>query len=236
MALDAATAQELIKKLQADKDAYLASVTKTHELLAAVIASSSNVQPQKITPEALRRVTTTTMDVESVNDSGTSGKKTQGSSSYMDDSDSDDNESLFVSQPLEKETYDIEGLRNHIRTYKWPDSGKAILQDILGNDAVLNRKELFPTQAGPADDRSHLSHYSIFDVGPDGAPLEIKMASDPSQDASRSLSIWNRISSTNADPRRERPACGRITIVREPSPLLFAAIHYTHQKVGPLFP
>ncbi|KAI9725128.1 MAG: hypothetical protein M1828_003470 [Chrysothrix sp. TS-e1954] len=233
MALDAATAQELINKLQADRDVYLASVTRTHELLTQAIAASSNgfsASPQRVTPEALRRATTTTMEVESVNDSGTSGKKTQGSGSYMDESDSDDNESLFVSQPLDKETYDLEGFRHHLKTYPWRDSSRSILQDLLGNDKVLNDKDIFPTHPGPVDDRSHHSHYSIFDVGPDGAPLAIKTASDASLDSSRSLSIWNRIKSTNADPRRERQACGRITIVREPSPLLYAALHYTHEK------
>lgn len=31
----------------------------------------------------------------------------------------------------------------------------------------------------------------------------------------------------NADPARQKQAVGRITIVREPSPLLYAALHYT---------
>ena len=44
---------------------------------------------------------------------------------------------------------------------------------------------------------------------------------------SRALEIWNRIRSTNAGSDEQRLAVGRITIVREPSPLLFAALHYT---------
>lgn len=35
------------------------------------------------------------------------------------------------------------------------------------------------------------------------------------------------INSTNADPKKSRLAAGRITIIREPSPLLFGAIHLT---------
>ena len=62
-------------------------------------------------------------------------------------------------------------------------------------------------------------------VGPDGAPLEIMNASE--KQPSRALEIWERIRSINADEKKERKSVGRITIVREPSPLLFAALHYT---------
>ena len=44
---------------------------------------------------------------------------------------------------------------------------------------------------------------------------------------SRSMDIWKRINSINAHPERSKQAVGRITVVREPSPLLFAALHYT---------
>ena len=63
-------------------------------------------------------------------------------------------------------------------------------------------------------------------VGNDGAPLPILLASERSP-LSRAVDIWKRISSINAHPERPKQAVGRITIVREPSPLLFAALHYT---------
>ena len=47
---------------------------------------------------------------------------------------------------------------------------------------------------------------------------------------SRALAIWNQIKSINAGPKEQRVAVGRITIVREPSPLLFAALHYTMRE------
>ena len=47
--------------------------------------------------------------------------------------------------------------------------------------------------------------------------------------STRAAAIWDRIRHINADPKKERKAVGRITIVREPSPLLFAALHYTHK-------
>ena len=47
---------------------------------------------------------------------------------------------------------------------------------------------------------------------------------------SRSLDIWRNIKSVNADATQQRQAVGRITIVREPSPLLFAALHHTMRE------
>ena len=41
------------------------------------------------------------------------------------------------------------------------------------------------------------------------------------------MDIWKRITRINANPERQKQAVGRITIVREPSPMLFAALHYT---------
>ena len=62
-------------------------------------------------------------------------------------------------------------------------------------------------------------------MGNDGAPLRIVHASKAPM--SRALEIWNQIKSINTGSEEQRPAVGRITIVREPSPLLFAALHYT---------
>jgi hypothetical protein len=63
----------------------------------------------------------------------------------------------------------------------------------------------------------------------DGTPREIRPRFEKETD-SRSIAIWNRIKSINADPSDDNKAVGRMTIVREPSPLLCAALHYTMQK------
>ena len=73
-------------------------------------------------------------------------------------------------------------------------------------------------------------------VGNDGAPLQLQFADNAA--LSRAKDIWRRISSINADQTRQKLAVGRITILREPSPLLFAALHYTmkdHFDVDELF-
>lgn len=248
MALDAATAQEMLKQLADDRTKYLDALSRAHDVLAqALTAASSGKPPPRLTTEAVRRKTGTlsaTLEVESVpKDSG---------NSVEEESDTDDDESLFVQQTLPKELYDEEGLRKHIKEYEWTEAGREILDGIAGEDQVVQRGTIFPNKAGEAEDRSHLSHYSIYNgmrpefracgkqccfhhvrrcltqfllVGNDGAPLHILNTSQAPM--SRALEIWHRIRSTNAGSDEQRLAVGRITIIREPSPLLFAALHYT---------
>ncbi|KAL9026157.1 MAG: hypothetical protein Q9196_005132 [Gyalolechia fulgens] len=217
MALDAATAQEMIKKLAEDRTTYLDTLSRAHDVLAkALEAAATGKDSPKLTSEAVRRNTANTIDVESIQ---------KGSTFSPDDSDSDDNESMFVQDPLPREQYDEAGLKKHIREYPWNSFHKEIIGTVLDNKQLLERTCMFPITRGPVDDRSHLSHYSIFDVSNDGAPLEMHRADE--KPVSRAQAIWNNIKSINADDSRSRKAVGRITIVREPSPLLFAALHYT---------
>lgn len=220
MALDAAIAQEMIKKLAEDRATYLDTLSRAHDVLAkALEAAATGKDPPKLTSEAVRRNTANTIDVESIQKSSTFSP---------DDSDTDDNESMFVQEPLPQEQYDEAGLKKHIREYQWDSSHKEIMGTVLDNKQLLERTCIFPITRGPVDDRSHLSHYSIFDVSNDGAPLEIHRANE--KPVSRAQAIWNNIKSINADDSRSRKAVGRITVVREPSPLLFAALHYTHNS------
>ena len=226
MALDTETAQELIRKLAEDRAAYLDTIDRTHDLLAqALTAVSGGKPPPKLTAETVRRTenvrrdTNGTGDIESVlKDSTFSGE---------DETDSEDDESLFVQQELPEERYDEEGLKKHIQEHQWTEFSRAIVSDILDDQKLLRKKSMFPQLPDPVPDRSHLTHYSIFNVGNDGAPMEIQHA-DPRQ-TSRAGDIWRKIRSINTEPSRKR-AVGRITIVREPSPLLFAALHFTHNK------
>lgn len=69
---------------------------------------------------------------------------------------------------------------------------------------------------------SQSTHASVYEVGADGAPLLYRPESK-----GLSQSIWQSINSTNADPMKPRLAMGKITIGREPSLLLFGAVHLT---------
>lgn len=250
MALDAATAQEMLKQLADDRAKYFDTLSRAHDVLAgALSAAASGKPPPRLTTEAVRRNTGSefaTPEVESVT-------KDSGNSVEEEESDTDDDESLFVQQTLPRESYDEEGLRKHIKENDWTEAGREILGNIAGRDQVVQRGTIFPTNVGEVEDRSHLSHYSIYNgmhqfrlgehfsphkyekcltksspVGNDGAPLRILHTSKAPM--SRALDIWNQIKSINTGSEEQRQAVGRITIVREPSPLLFAAVHYTMRQ------
>ncbi|KAL8690958.1 MAG: hypothetical protein Q9218_003716 [Villophora microphyllina] len=224
MALDAATAKEMIQKLAEDRANYLDTLSRAHDVLAKVLeASVTGKAPPKLTSDAVRQNASNTSN--SVNDIESLKKSSTFS---PEDSDTDDNESMFAQEPLPKESYDDEGLRKYLSENDWTSHGREIVGAVLDNKQLLARTKIFPVTLGPVDDRSHLSHYSIFDVGKDGAPLEIQKADQ--KPVSRAQAIWNNLKGINADESRQREAVGRITIVREPSPLLFAALHYTMQQ------
>ena len=159
MALDAATAQEMLKQLADDRTKYFETLTRAHDVLAeALSAAASGKSPPRLTTEAVHRKTeadSVTHEVETVS-------KDSANSVEEDYSDTDDDESLFVQQTLPKEVYDEEGLRKHIKEYDWTEAGRDILGDIVGRDQVVQRGTIFPTSTGEVEDRSHLSHYSIF--------------------------------------------------------------------------
>lgn len=223
MALDAATAQEMLRKLAEERAAYLSTLTRAEDVLTQALTATAGLKSSpRLTSDTIRRNTSNTLDVESVQN---------GSTTQVDsDSDTDDDESLFVQQTLPPETYDELGLWKHIKEYGWTEAGRAILGDVLEKDLPPQNGSLFPRALGPVEDRSHLTHYSIFDVGNDGAPLPTQPLGTSNTPTSRAKAIWKNISKTNADPERQRLAVGRITIVREPSPMLFAALHYTMNK------
>ena len=227
MALDAATAQELIRQLTADRNQYPENLNRTTDLLAKAIAASGNIVhnpppeiPQPLTADTLRRNTITGIEVESVN-------QTHSVFTGDDESSLDDGESLFVDRPLKPESYSVNGLREHIRNHKWTTAGRQILRDIIGNENVLQRPTLFPTSIGTSDDRSHFCHDSIYEVGEDGIAFQQQINTGG---ISKSIEIWNRLRSINDNPEHCGKSVGQIICVREPSPLLFAALHYTMQK------
>jgi hypothetical protein len=156
MALDAAAAEELVRKLSADREAYLETLNKSHELLVQLIASYGNIaspssQP-RLTSDVFRMVPSNTLDVESV-------QKGSGFSGDFD-TDSDDPHSLSVQDPLSPEEYSEKGFREHLIKYKWPDASAEILRGVLGNNEILGRTPIFPTGQGETKDRSHLTHYT----------------------------------------------------------------------------
>ncbi|KAK4695499.1 hypothetical protein P7C71_g2261, partial [Lecanoromycetidae sp. Uapishka_2] len=190
--LDAATVQGILKRLEEDRKAYQDSLNRTHELLAQVLSAqvsgigslavptrpptvgskpSPRLAPTSLPSPSLptqhsseRRGTGNTLDTFTTLHDG-SAQKTS-TLSAEDESDTDEDEELYVQGLLEPEEYDEGGLRRHLQTYQWTEASRRILQDVIEDEQFLQRKDLLPTTPHPEalDDRSHLTHYSIFDV------------------------------------------------------------------------
>ena len=188
--------QAILKKLEDDRKAYQESLNRTHELLTQVLsaqvagngtlAASAKVPsitsspsprlrptnpPASPPPTQERRGTGTTLDTFiTLNDGRPQNPSTL---SAEDESDTDEDEALYVQDPLPPQSHHEEGLKEHIREHKWTETGKKILGNLLERDDSWHTKHVFPNHQGPVEDRSHLSHYSIFDGTL--APLTINM-------------------------------------------------------------
>jgi hypothetical protein len=148
--------------------------------------------------------------------------------STLSDDSSDDEDDFYVQNELPSHSFDHEHLREHLRTHNWTEHGRKILASIISDPAKLTKQpHLFPMGPGPADDRSHYSHFQVYNVGPSGLP-ELIEVTGPENEMSRATEIWHALRDIGSQP--DQAVVGRITIAREPSPILFGALHLTLHK------
>ena len=138
MALDAATAREMIKKLADDQTQYLNPLDRAHVIQALAAVSTSKPAP-RLTFEG------------------------NGLSAEDDEPSVEDKESLCVSQHLLSQRHNEDGFRKHLEEHDWTDASKAILHELLEKLHVVKKQNIFLTAPRDLNDRSHFSHYSIFD-------------------------------------------------------------------------
>jgi hypothetical protein len=174
------SAEELLKRLDAERDAYLATFQQLHEALARNIIASSSSSPGSTIVSPLTRPVLDRAARPSMSESERKAPATFKSSfiSNEDDEFSDDDEALYVQDLLPTTTLDDEHLRAHLKRYKWNKESKSLLEDILTGEGRMKHPNLFPSGQDPDEDGSHLSFYQVFDVGPDGAPMPLHV--DPS--------------------------------------------------------
>jgi hypothetical protein len=139
-----------------------------------------------------------------------------------DSSESDDDESFFVQDTLPRELFAEEDLKRHVKTYQFEHPGRSILGEILQDPRNLDTALLVPVETDLLRDHATYLHANVHEVGSDGSALPYNAES---KDASQV--IWQSLSHTNTDGARQRKAVGRIIVVREPSALLFGAVHLT---------
>ncbi|KAK0362234.1 hypothetical protein LTR02_016445 [Friedmanniomyces endolithicus] len=227
----------LLKQLDAHKDAYQETFRQVHEVLTQQItatvppASSASATPSRSSQSPAQSGSWNTERAGRARKSS-NGLATLTTSSESkrtgDDSDAEDDESLYVSSTLQPELYTEDSLRKHLQSYKWNPYGAKILETVIDNPTRLLQTPLVTRRRGPLEDRSHLGHYQVFDVGLDGAPVLLDLT-HIEHESSKAHAIWRAISELNQPPK-ERLAVGRITILREPGPILFGAVHHTLSK------
>lgn len=140
-----------------------------------------------------------------------------------DESDGED-ESHYVQAELPSQSFDHAHLRDHLKQYEWKEHGREILSAVLTNRSNVSKEEhLFST--GTAADRAHYSHFQVYDVGLDGIAKSVE-SSGTQNGMSKATEIWHSIRNIGGQ-HPEKKIVGRITVAREPAPILFGALHLT---------
>jgi hypothetical protein len=168
-------AEELLKRLDAERDAYLATFQQLHEALARNIIASSSSSPGSTSVSPPTRSVLDRVTRLSMSDSERKAPATFKSSfiSNEDDELSEDDDVLYVQDLLPTATLDDEHLRAHLKRYTWNKESKRMLEGILTGEGRMKHPNLFPSVQNPDDDGSHISLYQVFDVGTDGAPVPL---------------------------------------------------------------
>ncbi|KAH7018670.1 hypothetical protein B0J12DRAFT_586041 [Macrophomina phaseolina] len=214
---------DLIRQLEEQRAAFLALEQRVHTALRQQEAArAQDESPSSPTfSDGIGRQSTTSF--------AEPGRKSTGIASLLQssalsvDSDEEDDETYYVRTPLPKSSLADEDLRTHLRTYEWESCGRTILEEVV-RDGQLLQPNLFPH---PKDEeKSYISSYQVFDVGPDGSPLSLDIEPEEEEvTQSKVAAFWNVIKDINVDPDH-RPAVGRILIAQEPAPIAFGALHY----------
>lgn len=189
-------AVELLKKLDVERDAYLATLGQVHEALAkAIIAGDGHVPatPVQSPRSAFDRASRRSLG-ESERKGSLNGVSTfKGSIISGDDDDvSDDDEALYVQELLPISSFDDEHLRTYLRTNGWNEASKLMLEPIVTNSGRLKYPTLFPAEPGTEDDASRSSLYQVFEIGTDGSTLPL--TADPTgRKLPKGQVMWNHI-------------------------------------------
>jgi hypothetical protein len=210
----------LLKRMDEQRNAFM----ETYDLVRELVGDAD--QPDEKPPQPTSEVSpfehrrrNTSFAFESV--------RSYSTRETGDDSDDDEsNEEFYAQSLLEEQAYDLDGFRQHLSSFSWPADTRKILEYLPDKKGFLMQQNLLPVTKSPISDRSH---YQVFDVGVDGAPLSVEPPETSSPSRSVAMRIWATINNVNSESR-ERKAVGRITILRELSPVLLGAAHYVMHR------
>lgn len=147
-------------------------------------------------------------------------------STLSDDSDNEEDD-FFVQNELPSHSFDHEHLRDHLRNHDWKEHGREILSSLVSDRIQLAKQpHLFHLDPSPTEDPKHHPHFQVYNVGPNGLPNLVEVIGP---DNNMSSDIWHSLKDIGKS--QDEAVVGRITIAREPSPILFGALHLTLHDV-----
>ena len=125
----------------------LETLQRSHDtLLKSLSASNGSFEPSDV-PRLRRNATQR-------------GDAVFADTSTLSDDSSDDDDDYFVQNELPSQSFDHEHLREHLRNHNWDEHGREILASLVSDPAkLLKQPHLFHLGPGPAEDRSHYSHF-----------------------------------------------------------------------------
>jgi hypothetical protein len=198
--------EELQKQLEA--------LQRSHDMLLKTLSTSNETFAPPETPRMHRSGT---------RDTGPNYDTFVDTSTLTDTNTDSEDESFFVQGNLPARSFDHEHLRDHLKEHDWKEHGRAILAPVITDPGRISKQpHLFRMGPGPADDRSHYSHFQVYDIGPDG---KAELVETSGNNMSKATEIWHAF--RNIGQNSEKQIVGRITIAREPAPILFGALHLT---------
>lgn len=106
-----------------------------------------------------------------------------------EESESEDEVELYVQRPLPKRKFDHEDLREHLKTYEWTEAGEILLEEVVVDHRLKNPAVFH--QYSPEEEKQHHAHYTVFDVGNDGSPLNRRRAPCLEEKVDNDGDIWN---------------------------------------------
>ncbi|KAJ9618513.1 hypothetical protein H2203_009110 [Taxawa tesnikishii (nom. ined.)] len=224
-------ADDLIKQLDARRRAYEDTLRQFQEALGQTFVLPSLPEPH-YGPSSPRSASQPSL-VFSESDSRKRDTDSRRKQSYplkstlsiSDDSDDESDLSLYVQTPLPARSCELGDLQKHIKSYKFDEYGRKILGDVESGPWT------FPGPNDSTDKTTEYSQFQVFDVGSDGAPLPVELHTlRGRRGIGKEMAIWHTFKDLNNDPNKERKAVGRITIAREPSKIMFAALHHTYNS------
>lgn len=137
-----------------------------------------------------------------------------------------------VLKVLKSASYDEFDFKAHLCDYPWPQQLLDYLSNSFKEFHIYNRNRLFHPHAVPltlqqyyaeADkDPARATHWDIFDVCLAGAVIPIPGSVETG--LTKASAVFTKLAKVNPNFREEK-AYGRVIIIRDPSPMIFANVH-----------